>query len=65
MKTYGGVDVQIHVLLASALGGGNLSASLPCRCTPGTHWIGSGVGPITGLKDMERKKFFPLPGLEL
>jgi hypothetical protein len=31
----------------------------------GTHWMGGWVGPRTGLNDMERKKYLPLPGLEL
>jgi hypothetical protein len=40
MKAYGGVDVQIHIFLNSALAGDEWSASRPCRFTPGTHWIG-------------------------
>jgi hypothetical protein len=44
MKTYVGVGVQTHVLLTSALVGGEWSASLPGRFTPGervpcTHWL--------------------------
>jgi hypothetical protein len=35
MKTYEGVDVQIHVFLTSALVGGEFSASGPGRFTPG------------------------------
>jgi hypothetical protein len=35
MKTYGGVDVQIHIFLTLALVGGEWSAS-----RPGTNWIG-------------------------
>jgi hypothetical protein len=34
MKTYGGVDVWIHILLTSAIVGGEWSASHPCRFTP-------------------------------
>jgi hypothetical protein len=54
MKTYGGVDVYIHIFLASALVGGEWSASRPGRFTPGerapgTHWIGEWVGPRAGL----------------
>jgi hypothetical protein len=50
MKTYGGVDVYIHVFLTSVLVGGEWSASRPCRFTPkkrrpGTHWIEGWVGP--------------------
>jgi hypothetical protein len=61
MKTYGGVDVQIHVFLTSALVGAEWSASLPDRfnpgeSAPGKHWIGGWVGPGTGLDDIERRK---------
>jgi hypothetical protein len=53
MKTYREVDVQIHIFLTSALVGGELSASRPCRFTPDTHFIG-GVDPRAGLDDMEK-----------
>jgi hypothetical protein len=54
MKTCGGMAIQIHVFLTSALVGGEWSASRLRRFTPGerapgTHWIGSWVGPRTGL----------------
>jgi hypothetical protein len=70
MKTYGGVDVQIHISLTSALAGGEWSASRPGRFTPrerapSTHWIGGWVDPRAGLNDVEKKKFLTLPGLEL
>jgi hypothetical protein len=70
MKTYGGVDVQIHVFLTSALIGGEWSASRPCRFThrertPDIHSIGGWVNPTAGLDDVEKRKFFTLPGLEL
>jgi hypothetical protein len=32
---------------------------------PGTHFIGGWVDPRAGLDDMEKWKFFTLPGLEL
>jgi hypothetical protein len=35
MKTYGGMDVWIHVFLISALVGGEWSASRPARFAPG------------------------------
>jgi hypothetical protein len=62
MKTYGGVDVYMHVFLTSALVGGEWSASRPGRFTsgeraPGTHWIGGWVGPRAGLDEVERGKF--------
>jgi hypothetical protein len=54
----------------SALAGGEWSASLPDRFTPGerapgTHWIGGWVGTRNGLNDMEKRKFLNLPGLEI
>jgi hypothetical protein len=66
MKAYGGVDVQIHIFLTSALAGGEWSASRPCRFTPGerapsTHW----EDPRAGLDDMEKWKFLPPLGLKL
>jgi hypothetical protein len=70
METYGGVDIQIHVFLASALAGGELSASRPCRFSAGegapvTHCIGSWVGSRTGLDHVKERKFLTLPKLEL
>jgi hypothetical protein len=61
MKAYGGVDVQIHILLTSALVG-EWSASRPGRFTPGervpgTHWIGGLVDPTACVDDMEKLKF--------
>jgi hypothetical protein len=35
MKAYGGVDVQIHIFLTSALVGGEWSTSRPGPFTPG------------------------------
>jgi hypothetical protein len=70
MKTCGGVDVWIHIFLTSALVGGEWSASRPCRFTPlrkapGSHCIGSWVDSRVGLENVEKKKFFTLPGLQL
>jgi hypothetical protein len=65
MKAYGGVGVQIHIFLTSALVGGEWSASRPDRFTPGERgWIGGWVDPRAGLDDV-KKKFMTLPGLEL
>jgi hypothetical protein len=69
IKTYGGVDVYIHILLTSALVGGEWSDSLPSRFTPGerapcTCWIGGWVGPRACLDDVEKRKFLALPALE-
>jgi hypothetical protein len=70
MKAYGAVDVQIHIFLASALSGGEWSASRPCRFTPREralciHWINGWVDPKFGLDDMDKKKILPQTGLEL
>jgi hypothetical protein len=69
MKAYGGVDVQIHIFLTSALVGGEWSASRPGRYNPGkrapgTHWIGGWVEPKAGLNNVNRK-FLILSGLDL
>jgi hypothetical protein len=57
MKAYGVVDVYIHILLTSALAGGEWSASRPSRFTPwerapSTHSIGGWVDPRAGLDDV-------------
>jgi hypothetical protein len=70
MKAYRGVNIYIHIFLASALVGVEWSASRPCRFTPeerapGTHWIGGWVGPRAGLDNVEKRKFLTLPSLEL
>jgi hypothetical protein len=65
IKTYGGVYVQIHVFLTSALVEGDLSASRPGRFTPGTQWMGGWVGHMTGLGDVENRTCFTSPGLEI
>jgi hypothetical protein len=69
MKAYGGVDVQIHIFLTSALVGGEWPASHPCRFTlgeraPGTHLTEGWVDPRAGLDNMEKRKFLTLSGLE-
>jgi hypothetical protein len=56
MNTYGGVNVQIHVFLTSALVGGEWSTSRPGRFIPGeraprTYWTGGWVDPRAGLID--------------
>jgi hypothetical protein len=72
MKAYGGVDVQIHILFTSALAAGEWSASRYAPAAlysgeraPGIHSIGGWVDPRAGLDDIENRKFFSLPGLEL
>jgi hypothetical protein len=70
MKAYGGVDVEIHIFLTSALVGGEWSASrlgrfTPEESAPGNHRIGGWVDPRAGLDDVEKRKFLNLRGLEL
>jgi hypothetical protein len=69
MKAYVGVDVQIHIFLASALAGGEWSASRLGRLIPGerapcTHWIGGWVDPRAGLDDVEQREFLTVSGLD-
>jgi hypothetical protein len=70
MKTFGGVHVEIHVLLTSALVGGKwtvsrLSCFTPGERAPGNHWIGGWLGPRTGMDDVEKRKFLIMPRLEI
>jgi hypothetical protein len=69
MKTYGGVDVYIHVFLISALVGCEWLASHSGRFTlvekaPGTRWIGGWVGPRAVLEDVKKRKLLTLSGVE-
>jgi hypothetical protein len=66
MKAYGGDQRFLDLALA----GGEWSASHPGRFTPGdkapgTRWIGGWVDTRTSLDDVENRKFFILPRLEL
>jgi hypothetical protein len=70
MKAYGGMDVEMHIFLTSALGLGEWSASRPGHFTPGerahgVHWIGGWVVPRAGFDAVEKRKLLTLPGLEL
>jgi hypothetical protein len=61
MKTYKAEDVQNHIFLTSALGGGEWSASRPGHFTPGervpgTHLIGGLVDHRAGLDDLDKRK---------
>jgi hypothetical protein len=64
MKAYGGMDLQIHIFLTSALNGDEWSASRPSSFTPGeiapsSHWIGGWVGLRASLDDVEKRKVLP------
>jgi hypothetical protein len=66
MKAYGGVHVQIHIFLTSALAGGQLHApaALPPGKSPRYPLDRRLGGPHIGLDDVEKRKFFTLRGLE-
>jgi hypothetical protein len=69
-KTYGEMDVQIHVFLTSALVGGGWSDSRHDRFilgerAPSTLWIGVWIGSRAVLDDMEKLKCFTLPEFHL
>jgi hypothetical protein len=63
MKAYGGVDVEIHIFLTSALAGGQLHG--PAALSPCTHCIAGWVHPRAGLDDAEKGKFLTVLELEL
>jgi hypothetical protein len=69
MKTYGGVDAHIHVVLTLALVGCEWLASCPSIFTPGKepqYPLDRRLsGPQTSLDAVEKKKLLTLPGLEL
>jgi hypothetical protein len=65
MKTYRGVGTKIHVFMASALVGGEWTASRFCRFTPreitaGAHCMGGWMGPRPGLDDVKKSKYLTL-----
>jgi hypothetical protein len=64
------IYIYIHIFFTSSLVRGEWSASRPGGFTlgeraNGTHWIGGWVDFRAGLDDMEKRKFWVLPGLEL
>jgi hypothetical protein len=70
MKTHGGLGIQIHDFLPSAVVWSKWWASLHVSLTlrkgaPVTNWIGDRMGPIASLTDTEKWTFLSVPGLEL
>jgi hypothetical protein len=60
-NTYGGAEVYLHALLASAVDGGEWSASnlgcfTPGEETPGTHWIEGWLIPRNSLDAVAKRK---------
>jgi hypothetical protein len=56
MKTYGGVEVEIHASLTSV--------SFTLRLFYGdSHWMGGWVGPTAGLDAVVKRKEY-LPGID-
>jgi len=55
MKTYEGVEVQLHAILTSSLDKGEWSASRPSRFIPGKMggWVHPRAGPEVVVKLME------------
>jgi hypothetical protein len=69
VKAYGGW-MYMSTFLDFGTSWSEWLTSRPGRFIPGerapiTNWIGGRVGPRAGLADMEKRKFFPLSGLEL
>jgi hypothetical protein len=69
MKAYGGVEVQTHVFLTSALVGRKWSASRPAHFNPGErapgiHWIEVGLGLRVSLGIELLRKDSGYPGLQ-
>jgi hypothetical protein len=61
MKTYWGLEVQLHAFLTSALKGDEWSASRPGRLTtgvraPGNHWTGGWVDTRASLDAVAKRK---------
>jgi hypothetical protein len=65
MKTYWGLEVQLHASLHLALDVGRWLASCPSRFTsrekvPGTYWVGGWVGYTASLDTVQKKNLLPL-----
>jgi hypothetical protein len=55
-------ELSLHILFRKIPVFKGLTPGERARCT---HWVGGGVDPRAGLDDVEKRKFFTLPGLEL
>jgi hypothetical protein len=60
LRHIGGVEVQLHAFLTSALGRGEWSVSCPGHFTPGlkalsTHMTGGWVGPSAGVDAVAKR----------
>ena len=55
LKAYGGVTVQFHSLLISALDRGKRPPSRLCSLSSGTHWIGGWMNPRASLDSLEKR----------
>jgi hypothetical protein len=68
MRTYSGVEVELHTFLTSALDGSEWSVSCPSCFTPRiralvTHWIGGWEGLRTwGGRARRKNSFFDTAG---
>jgi hypothetical protein len=58
-RRMGGVDVQFHVYLSSALVRAEWSASRSGRLNPGTYWAGGCMRPRAGLDDTGKSSTDP------
>jgi hypothetical protein len=66
MRTHGGVDAYIHVLLTSELVGSLLISLTPRPLYTRYFFAQEAGGPRIGMYDTEKKrKLFTLPGLDL
>jgi hypothetical protein len=69
-SVWGSACIEPHIFLTAAWVGDEWTASRPGRFTPeekalSIHWIRGWVGRRAGLDDVEKRKFFTLPRLEL
>jgi hypothetical protein len=61
MKTYWGVEVQLHEFLITALNWGAWSASRSDRFTTVTHWTGGCMGHRENLSAAAERKYSTIP----